>query len=177
MAIGADTSLPSLSKSPLRPGPTAPAQKTPGLGYQPPMINDAKVADQANNVLAGAAGAGQAAMQAMDRAGISRGRGHQLRADMAQAGADVQAAAGAAQVEMGAADANARARQAYDVTMRGEQLGNAGLLENLRAAKMRERVAKQGWQQDLYEAMRRGQFGLDSMYLDTTPLVNWMMRS
>jgi hypothetical protein len=141
------------------------------------MINDSKVADRTNNILAGAAGAGRSAMQSMDRAGISRGRGQQLRADMAQAGADVQAATGAAQNEMAAGDSNARARYAYDTTMRGEQLGNAGLLENLRASKAREGIAKQGWQQDLVESMRRGQFGLDSIQLNTSPLVNWMMRS
>lgn len=176
MAIGADLSLPSTSKSPLRPGAQPAAPKTPAFGAAPPMINDAKVADQTNNMFAGAAGAGQAAMQQMDRAGVSRGRGQQFRADMAQAGADVQAATGAAQVEMGAAEANNRARQAYDVTMRGEKLGNDGLLENLRSATKREQIAKQGWQQDLYEAMRRGQFGLDSIYLDTSPLINSLLQ-
>lgn len=176
MAIGADSSLPSASKSPLRQPAPAPMQKTPSLGYQPPMINDAKVADQSNNIFAGSAGAGRAAMQSMDRAGISRGKGQQFRADMAQAGADVQAASGAAQLDMDVADANARTRQAYDTTMRGEQLANAGLLENLRAAKVRERTAGQGWQQDLFEAMRRGQFGMDSIQLDTSPLIDSLLR-
>jgi hypothetical protein len=141
------------------------------------MISDSAVAGQVNNIFAGAAGSGRAAMQSMDRAGISRGKGQQLRSDMTQAGADVQAATGAAQTEMGAADSNNRARQAYDVAMRSEQIGNSGLLESLRASKAREGVAKQGWQQDLVEAMRRGQLGLDSIQLDTSPLVNWMMRS
>ena len=95
---------------------------------------------------------------------------------MAQAGADVQAATGAAQVEMGAADANARARQAFDTTMRGERLANTGLLENLRASGVRERLAKRGWQQDLMEAIRRGQFGLDSIYLDRSPLIDSLLR-
>lgn len=168
MAIGADTSLPGNTKSPLR--------GTPAFGAPPPMVNDGRVADQRNNLLAGAAGAGRSAMQGMDRAGLSRGRGQQLRADMAQAGADVEAATAAQQTEMGAANANRAARQAYDTTMRGERNANAGLLEGLRASNVRERLARQGWQQDLFEAMRRGQFGLDSIYLDTSPLLDSLLR-
>jgi len=140
------------------------------------MVDDRRVADQKNNLLAGSAGAGQVALQSMDRAGVSRGKGQQFRADLAQAGADVEASAGAEQAEMGASMANRSAAQAYDTTMQGERLANAGLLENLRAASLRERYAKQGWQQDLFEAMRRGQFGLDSIYLDTSPLIDALLR-
>jgi hypothetical protein len=61
--------------------------------------------------------------------------------------------------------------------MKGEQLGNQSLLEGLRASGVRERLAKQGWQQDLIEAMRRGQFGLDSMQLDLSPFVQAMFRN
>jgi membrane-bound ClpP family serine protease len=178
MALFADGSLPKQTPSPLAPKPTGTKQaSTPSYGYMPPMISDSKVNAQTNNLYAASAGAGRSAMQSMDRAGISRGRGQQMRADMAQAGADVQAATGAAKVEMGVQDANQRARQAYETTMRGEQLGNAGLLENLRSANVRERYAKQGWQQDLQEAIRRGQFGLDSIYLDRTPLIESLLRS
>jgi len=130
-----------------------------------------------NNLLAGSAGAGRSAMQGMDRAGLSRGKGQQLRADMAQAGADVQASAAAAKVDMDAANSNARARQSYETTMRGEQLGNQSLLEGLRMSGVREKFAKQGWQQDLVEAMRRGQFGLDSMQLDPSPFVQALFRN
>jgi hypothetical protein len=140
------------------------------------MISDAAVASQQNNLLAGAAGTGAAARQGMDRAGISRGRGQQFRADMAQAGADAQAMAESNSVAAGVADANARANQAYDTTMRSEQVGNAGLLESLRVAGNRERIAKQGWQQDMAEARRRGQLGLDSIYVDRTPLIGSLLR-
>lgn len=178
MAVFADTALPKQTPSPLAPRPTGTKQASvPSYGYMPPMISDSKVNDQTNNLYAASAGAGRTAMQGMDRAGVSRGRGQQMRADMAQASADVQAGTAAAQVEAGAADANNRARQAYETTMRGEQLSNAGLLENLRSANVREKYAKQGWQQDLYEAMRRGQFGLDSIYLDRTPLIESLLRS
>lgn len=178
MAVFADTALPKQTPSPLAPRPTGTKQASvPSYGYMPPMISDSKVNDQTNNLYAASAGAGRTAMQGMDRAGVSRGRGQQMRADMAQASADVQAGTAAAQVEAGAADANNRARQSYETTMRGEQLSNAGLLENLRSANVREKYAKQGWQQDLYEAMRRGQFGLDSIYLDRTPLIESLLRS
>lgn len=170
MALGADMSLPSKTQSPLR------GNGVPAFGAQPPMVNDNRVSDQRNNLLAGSAGAGRVAMQGMDRAGLSRGRGQQLRSDMAQAGADIEASSAAQQTEMGAANANRSARQSYENTMRGEQLANAGLLENLRSNNVRERLAKQGLQQDMYEAMRRGQFGLDSIYLDKTPLIEALLR-
>lgn len=169
MAIGSDTSLPSSMRSPLR--------SVPSFGPPPPRVNDGAVADMRNNLIAGSAGAGRAAMQGMDRAGVSRGRGQQLRADLAQAGADVQASASAAKVDMDAANSNARAQQVFETTMKGEQLGNKGLLEGLRMAGQRERFAKQGWQQDLIEAMRRGRFGLDSMQLDLSPVYRELLRS
>lgn len=171
MAIGSDAALPSSTKSPLR------SPSVPKFGAPPPRVNDGAVADMRNNLLAGSAGSGQAAMQGMDRAGLSRGKGQQLRADMAQAGADVQASTAAAQVDMDAAGSNARAQQAFETTMRGEQLGNQSLLEGLRMSGQRERFAKQGWQQDLIEAMRRGQFGLDSMQLDLSPVYGALFRN
>jgi hypothetical protein len=52
-----------------------------------------------------------------------------------------------------------------------ERLANAGLLEGLRNTKAMEQQQRRGWQQDLYEAIRRGQFGLDQQQLDYTPLL------
>lgn len=170
MAVGADMSLPSSSRSPFRGGPA------PSLGARPPMISDNAVSAKQNNLLAGAAGVGATAMQGMDRAGISRGKGQAFRADLAQAAADADASAQSEQAAMQASDLNARASQAYDTTMRGEQIANAGLLENLRAAGVREQLAKRGWQQDMNEAVRRGRFSLDSIYLDRTPLVDSLLR-
>lgn len=178
MAIGADMSLPKSQPSPLR-GLTAPAsrqQSPPSYGYRPPMLNDGRVQDVVSNQLASSAGAGQMAMQGMDRAGVSRGRGQQYRADMAQAGADVRARTAAAQTEMGAAAANANAQAAYENAMRSEQASNAGLLENLRNTEAMERLARQGWRQDLNEARRRGQFGLDQIQLDYTPLLSGLFQ-
>ena len=178
MAVFADRSLPQQTPSPLAPKPAGQKQgATPSYGFMPPMVSDSAVSDQKNNLYAASAGAGQAAMQGMDRAGLSRGRGQQLRADMTQAGADVQSASAAAKTDMDAANSNARTRQAFETAMKGEQLGNQSLLEGLRASGVRERLAKQGWQQDLIEAMRRGQFGLDSMQLDLSPFVQAMFRN
>ena len=171
MAIGADYSLPKSGASPLRAPPPSKQSSVPAYGYMPPMINDAKVSSQANNLLAGAAGAGRATMQSSDRAGVSRGRGQAFRSEMGQADADAKSQAGAAGVEMGAASANASARNAYENTMRGEQVSNQGLLNNLRNQSAMERLAKRGFGQDQREAVRRGQFGLDSIYLDSSPLL------
>lgn len=173
MAIGADMSLPKSQPSPLRGLTAAPTkqQSSPSYGYRPPMINDSKVQDVVNNQLAASAGAGRTAVQSMDRAGVSRGRGQQYRADMAEASADVGARTAAAKTEMGAAAANANAQAAYDNAMRNEQLSNAGLLENLRNNDFMERLARQGWRQDQNEARRRGQFGLDQIQLDYSPLL------
>lgn len=176
MAVFADTSLPKNLPSPLNPPKAARPQSTPKFAPPPPMIADSAVQDSVNNQLAAAAGTGRAALSGMDRAGVSRGKGQQRMADMAEASADAQARVGAAKTEMGAAAANAGARQAYENTMRGEQIANTGLLENLRQANAMERIQKQGWQQDLNEAIRRGQFGLDSIYMDQTPIINALLR-
>lgn len=178
MAIGADMSLPKSQQSPLRGLTAAPTkqQSSPSYGYRPPMVNDGRVQDVVSNQLASSAGAGQMAMQGMDRAGVSRGRGQEYRADMAQAGADVRARTAAAQTEMGASVANANAQAAYENAMRNEQLSNAGLLENLRNTDVMERLARQGWRQDMNAARRRGQFGLDQLQLDYTPLLSGLLQ-
>jgi hypothetical protein len=168
MALGDDRSL----------GKTKQATGgTPSLAGMPPMVSDAAVQDVGNNQRAAAAGTGAVSLSEMDRAGVSRGKGQQRMASMAQAGADAKASLDSAKAESMASMQNASARQAYDATMRGEKLQNDSLLESLRDAKVGERLAKRGWQQDAYEAMRRGQFGLDSIYTDTTPLISWLMRS
>jgi hypothetical protein len=56
------------------------------------------------------------------------------------------------------------------------QTTNAGLLESMRNAEAMERMAKRGWQQDLYESTRRGRFGLDQYQLDFTPLLSGLLR-
>jgi len=176
MAVFADKSLPKSLPSPLASPKAAKPQSAPSFSPPPPMIADSAVQDSVNNQLAASAGTARAALGGMDRAGVSRGRGQQRMADMAEAAADAQARLGAARTEMGAAAANASARQAYDNTMRGEQISNTGLLENLRQANAMERIQKRGWQQDLNQAIRRGQFGLDSIYLDQTPIINALLQ-
>lgn len=174
MAIGMDSSLPKQ-----RPAVLA----NPGAGGQAagpqraPAIADRTVQAAVNNAYESGAGAGRMAVNEMARAGLSRGKGQQYYGDIAQAAADTKAATDAAGVEMGAAQANATARLAYDNTMKQEQLANTGLLEQLRSNAASERLAKRGWQQDLYETLMRGQLGLDSMYLDKTPLIDALYRS
>lgn len=175
MAVFADTAIPKQLPSAL--AKPAAGKSAPSYGAPPPAIADSSVQSVVNNQLAASGGAGRATLAGMDRAGISRGKGQERMADLAQAGADVSARSQAAQTEMGAAAANAGARQAYDNTMRGEQLGNNSLLEGLRNSGALERITKQGWQQDLLEAMRRGQFGLDSMQLDLSPLYGAFFKS
>lgn len=129
------------------------------------------VDDAVNNQLASGYGAREGAMRSMDRAGVSRGKGNAYYANIAQEAADAQGQAAAAKTLQGASDATARAQQAKDTMQRGEDLSNQSLLENLRSSQTAERLARQGWGQDMYETMRRGQFGLDQMQLDISPLL------
>lgn len=166
--IGADKNLrsPAPKRNPFTLGQPAP----------PPMIPDGAVQDQVNNLMAAGAGQQRAAITSMDRAGVSRGRGQRSMADYAAAGANVQARAGAAQAEMEAAGSNAAARNAYENTRDSERMMGAGLLENLRNMQAMERISRRGFGQDMYEVNRRGQFGLDSQYLDISPLLSALLR-
>lgn len=166
--IGADRSLSS----------PAPKRNAFSLGQPapPPMIPDGAVQDSVNNMMAAGAGQQRAALTGMDRAGVSRGRGQRSMADYAAAGADMQARSGAAQAEMEAAGANAAARNAYENTRDSERQMGAGLLENLRNMQAMERLSRRGFGQDMYEANRRGQFGLDSQYLDFSSLLSALLR-
>jgi hypothetical protein len=140
------------------------------------MIPDSAVQDQVNNLMASGAGQQRTAMTGMDRAGISRGKGQRYMSDMAAASADVQARTGAAKAEMDAAGANASARNAYENTRDSERMMAGGLLENLRNMQAMESLTKRGFGQDLYETNRRGQFGLDSQYLDMSSLLSALLR-
>lgn len=171
MAVGMDRSVRSTAPQPLRPSNPAPMQATPSYAPRPPAIADSAVQGAVNNQMAAGYGAGQMALKDSDRRGMSRGRGQQYYANIAQEAADAKAQAGAAQTEMGAAAANAAADLQYQNTMRGEQLANANLLEGLRNSQVTEQLSKNSGAQQLYEAYRRGQFGLDSMQLDYTPLL------
>jgi hypothetical protein len=163
MPIGADSSL-----APRTGGKRSPLAM-PNL--RPPMIADSAVQSQANNAFAAGAGAGRSSLMATDRAGISRGRGQKYRADMASANSMAQSTNAANQITQDAGNANASARLAYDNAMRGEQMQYAGLLEGLRSTSAMNQLARRGFGQDASEARARGKFGLDSIYLDKTPLL------
>ena len=173
MAVGFDASLPKITAPVLRQQPQAPMKSPASQSFmRPPAIADSAVQAAVNNQMAAGFGARESALAASDRRGISRGKGQQYAAQMAQDLADAKASAGAVGTEMAAADANARARQAADSMQANERLGMAGLLEGLRNTRAMEQLQQRGWQQDMYEAMRRGQFGLDQQQLDYTPLLN-----
>ncbi len=175
MAVGADMRLSAAPRPSMPMAPAAPKQKQPKPRGFAPMVNDNAVSDMANNRLAEAVGAGRAARSEIDRAGISRGRGHQHVFDMGEAAADAEARGEVAKMEQGVAKQNAAARQAYDNTMANESIQSQGLLEGLRSSAASERLARQGLSQNTYEAMRRGQFGLDSIQLDYSPLLARLM--
>ena len=171
MAVGADMRLNGVGRS-----VASQNAGTPAYGQRPPMISDSAVQNVANNSLAGAQGSARNALLGMDRGGVSRGKGQQYASQIAEAGATAQANNDATSAAMGAAQANAGASNAYDYAMQQERLGNAGLLENLRNQTALNRVQRGGMAQNLSEAMRRGQFGLDSIRPDYTPLLEALLR-
>lgn len=168
--IGMDRGLRSTSQQPLRQQPSAPMRQTPAAA-RPPGISDAAVQGAVNNQLASGYGAGRMALSNQDRAGVSRGRGQQYYANVAQEGADVEGAANATKTMADASAANQNAAWQYDTAMRNEQLANQGLLEGLRNSQAMAQLANQQRGQQLYEAYRNGQFGLDQQQLDYTPLL------
>ena len=59
--------------------------------------------------------------------------------------------------------------------MQGEQMGNSSLLENLRHTNKMAGWERRGFAQNLTEANRRGQFGLDQLQLDYTPFLRSLL--
>lgn len=175
MAIGVDNRLKAKMPSPLAPKPSAPMQ-TPQYAPMPSMVNQGAVDSVNNNLLAGVAGAGRMAQQQMAGRGISAGRGQQARGDMAEQLASVKAQQQAQQNNMDAAAGNQMRRFAYDTAMRGEQIQNQGLLNSLVNSRRGENLAMRGYAQNLEEARRRGQLGLDQIYLDRTPLFQSLLQ-
>lgn len=175
MAIGTDNRLKSSLVSPLRKQPKASMQNAPKKtpAYAPPiqLVDQGAVDDVNNNVLAGAAGSGRMAMQNMAGRGLSSGRGHQARADMAQAMADTGASNKVAQNNEQVSQQNNLKKLAYDTAMKSEDLMNKNLLQQLKMTRTGESLANQGFEQNLIEAKRRGQLGRDSIYNDFTPLL------
>jgi hypothetical protein len=139
-----------------------------------PRIDDRRVADQTNNLYA-RTGAREMTLQGLDKAGVSRGKGHQFRADMAAAAQNSANRADAMRSEMGASQANVSAAQQYEAMRNAERMGNEGLLQNLRDAERQSDFARRSAGLDAYEAALRGQFNLDSMQLDYTPLLRQLL--
>lgn len=165
--LGMDRALPRQQPTVLRPAPQGPMRYSPS----PPSISDGRVQDVVNNRRASSAGIALGAVRSADRAGVSRGRGQQYMGDIAQQGGDNEARNAAAQVEMGAAAQDAATRQAYEQAMNSERAASGGLLEGLRNNQAMENIARRGWQESSRQARRRGQFQLDAMQPDYTPLL------
>lgn len=138
---------------------------------RPPMIADSAVQSMANNQLASGYGTREQSLRDSDRRGISRGKGQYAAAESAQEAADAKGQAAAAQTAFQSAAANSAANQEYQNAMREEQLMRSGLLEQLRNNQAMARIQGQQNQQQVMQAIRRGQFQLDSQYLDPTPLL------
>lgn len=145
--------------------------QTPRYSQRPPMISDRSVQAVANNQLASGYGARETALGESDRRGISRGKGQQYFANVAQEAADAQGQAAAAKTQMDAAAANNAAQYEWENSMRNEKLANASLLEGLRNTQAMENLGYMANAQQLSQGNRSRQFGLDSMSLDYTPLL------
>lgn len=170
MAIGADPALRATQPSPLA-VPKGPASSQRGTPFRPYAMNDKALANYQNNQLAMGVGAGRAALSAGDRNGVSRGRGQQYAANMAEAASNAESQATSNKAEMSTAIADANAQRAYDNTRANERIANSGLLEGLRNTSAMERLSGRERALNMYEAMRRGQFGLDQQQLDYSPLI------
>lgn len=159
--------------------PTALPQpkKSPQMNY-PGMISQQRVDAVSNNMLASAVGEGRVANPwKMAGRGMSRGRAAEARGQRAQDDAMAQAQLGSAQNQMQAADANAKTRFAYDSLMESERLGNQGLLNNLMDARQRSALARQGFGLDEMQTHMQGKLGLDSMYLNTSPILKYLLEN
>jgi len=167
--IGSDSGLRYKQPSAIAPPAPKPAQQS--AGYRPLAVNDKALGTLENNQMAAGIGAGRAALTSMDRAGVSRGKGQQYAADLAEASSqsDAQAAVNKSRQDAGMADSEAN--RAYSNTLASERTGNSGLLEGLRNSAAMEQLSKRGMSQNTYEAIRRGQFGLDQIGLDYSPLL------
>jgi hypothetical protein len=169
MAVGADFNLRSPLAKPLAsPKTQAPKSFSPQRQL---MVNDNAVQSMQNNQLAAGAGTARAAMADLDRAGVSRGKGQQYAGDIAEAGAMADGNSAADKTGMMASLSNVNAQRNYEGNLKDEQLTYGGLLEGLRNSKSMERLSRMGNAQDIQEAIRRGQFGLDQIGLDYSPLL------
>lgn len=171
MAVGTDMSIRAPRPLPMQAPVAKQSQQAPSYLARPRMISDRTVQAAANNQLAAGFGAREMGLKEGDRAGVSRGRGQQYYANIAQEAADAKGEAGAAQTQMAAAASNAAAQQQYDSALRNESLMNSGLLEGLRSGSAMERLGGRANRMAIEQAIRRGQFGLDSIGLDYSSLL------
>lgn len=133
MALGIDNKLKSSMTPSLSP-------KAPSY----PQIGDRTVSNANNNIMAGAAGNNRMAQQAMAGRGMSSGKGHDFRANVAQDDATIKAAVGAAKNTMDASAANNAARQQAEQIRKMEDISTQGILQGLAGAQAMNSLNAQG---------------------------------
>ena len=163
--IGIDNKLKSSATPALSP-------KAPSF----PRVSDRKVTEANNNVLAGAYGTDRATQQKMAGRGMSSGRGHEARSERSQHDATIQAHLGAAGNDMDASQANANMALAYDTMRKGEDINTVGLLQGLSNSRQQAMLGKQSQSNQMYGENLRHNLAMDSMYLDTSPILQYLMR-
>ena len=149
-----------------------PPRKTPAYSPMMKLVDQGAVDDVNNNVLAGAAGSGRMAMQDMAGRGLSAGRGQQARADMAQRKTPWPTLQQASQNNQQADQQN----KLKEACLRhcNEKRGPCeprDCCNNSGCQASRRPLQDKAFEQDMIEAKRRGQLGLDSIFNDFTPLL------
>ena len=133
MAIGIDNKLKSSMTPSLSPKASA---------Y--PQIGDRTVTNANNNIMAGAAGNNRMAQQKMAGRGMSSGKGHQFRSNVAQDDATIKAGVAAGKNEMDVAMANNAARQTKEQMRAMEDINTQGILNGLAQQEASNGLAMQG---------------------------------
>ena len=160
MAVGMDNKLRSQNNS----------------AYSAPRVSDKAVANYGNNMMAMHHGTGRATQQSMGGRGMSAGRGQEARGQRAEDQAKVKGYTAAAQNAMQAASSNASMALATEQMRDMEKLGYQGLLNGLSDQRQQAMLANKSRAADMYSAANQHRLGMDSIYLDTNPLLASLLR-
>ena len=160
MAVGMDNKLKSHSNP----------------AYAVPRVSDKAVANYGNNMMAQHSGTNRATQQKMAGRGMSAGRGHEARGQRAEDSAQVKGYAAATKNDMAAAGTNASMAQSAEHMHEMEKLGNQGLLQGLYDQRQQNMLAAKSMGADRYAAGNQHRLGMDSIYLDTNPLLASLLR-
>jgi len=160
MALGIDNKLKSSMTPSLSP-------KAPSY----PQIGDRTVTNANNNIMAGAAGNNRMAQQAMAGRGMSSGKGHDFRANVAQDDATIKAAVGAAKNTMDASAANNAARQQANQIRAMEDISTQGILQGLSSMEAMNSLNAQGRMQGITNYNQEANFNRHLNKFDAQPQI------